>query len=175
MAYSDTSINIRFVKDSAVVKLDDVIRIVKNLEDRVFEVTYTDNGDSLVHKAYEMTRDNVCDYVYLLLKNITMDEDGYQSIQLDLPAMPRLLVSVSKLQDTYHRDHFLELIENSLSMIDKVEKLSIKKPVEKKASKKDCSSYSCDVHTTAGCCEFKKNSLYNFPELPNSPVHRYFS
>ena len=175
MAYSDTSLTIHLVKNLANEKLDDTVRIVKNLEDSVFELTFKDNGDPVTHKAYEMTRDNLCDYVYFLLKNLSMDEDGYQSVQLSLPAMPRMIVSASKLQDTYYREHFLELIENSLSMLDKVEKLSIKKPVEKKQSSYDaCSRNNCDVHTSRGCCELKMNSRDSWPDLPKSPVHSYF-
>jgi len=172
MAYSDTCITFHLVKDKNAVSLDDTICIVKNLEDRVFEITYKDNGDPVTHKAYEMSRDNICDYVYLLLKTLTLDEDGYQLIQFSLPAMPRILISVSKLQDTYYREHFLELVENSLSMIDKVERLSIKKPVEKKAYNSACGS--CDYHTNHGCCEFKMNTKHSVPHLPESPVHRYF-
>ena len=158
MAYSDTSIVIHLVKDLANKSLDDTVSIRKNLEDSVFELTFKDNGDPLVHNAYEMTRDNVCDYVYLLLKNMTLDEDGYQSIQLSLPAMPRLIVSSSKMSNTYYRDHFLELIENSLSMLDKVEKLSIKKPDDKNLQPSCCSSSSP--------CKRKK-----FQDLPS---HTYF-
>jgi hypothetical protein len=159
MAYSDTSIVIHLVKDTNAVNLDDTIRIVKNLDDSVFEITFKDNDDSLVHHAYQMTRDNVCDYVYFLLKNLTLDEDGYQSFQVDLPAMPRVLVSASNLRDDYYREHFLELIENGLSMLDKVEKLSIKKPSEKKSSKAPCNNCHCG---------------YSLPKLPESPIHRYF-
>jgi len=173
MAYSDTSITIHLVKNLANEKLDDTVRIVKNLEDSIFELTFKDNGDPLTHKVYEMTRDNVCDYVYLLLKNLTLDEDGYQSIQLSLPAMPRMIVSASKLQDLYYREHFLELIENSLSMLDKVEKLSIKKPLEKPVNKNTsnnaepmCANYNCN--------RFASNCRSNLPELPKSPIHSYF-
>ena len=168
MAYSDTSIIIHLIKDSKVATLDDTVRIVKNLEDRSFDVTYKDNGDPLVHKAYQMTRDNVCDYVYLLLKSLTLDEDGYEKFQFSLPAMPRFLISASNMRDPSYRDHFLELIENSLSMIDKVEKLSIKKPEEKKCSYRNV-CYS-DLHSSC-CLEVKRNSA---PNLPESPVHRYF-
>lgn len=174
MAYSDSSIIIHLVKDTTTVALDDTVRIVKNLEDNAFELTFKDNGDPLTHKAYQMTRDNICDYVYLLLKNLTLDEDGYQNIQLSLPAMPRMIVSASKLQDTYYREHFLELVENSLSMLDKVEKLSIKNPVEKKSSYPSCSRHYCDSHTSAGCCEVKMNCKNSWPELPKSPIHSYF-
>jgi len=168
MAYSDTSIGIHLIKDSKKVGLDDTIRIVKNLEDRSFDVTYKDNGDPLVHKAYQMTRDNVCDYVFLLLKSLTVDEDSYEKVQFSLPAMPRFLISASNLRDSYYRDHFLELIENSLSMIDKVEKLTIKKPEEKKCSYRN--ACYADLHSPC-CVEVKKNSV---PNLPESPVHRYF-
>jgi hypothetical protein len=173
MAYSDTSIIIHLVKNNATPTLDDTVRIVKNLEDSVFEITYKDNGDPVVHKAYHMTRDNVCDYVFLLLKNLTLDEDGYQNFQIDVPAMPRVLVSASNMKDTYYRDHFLELVENGLSMLDKVEKLSIKKPVEKKVSSAP-SNRMRDCCPSSGCCDPKMNSRYSFPDLPESPVHRYF-
>jgi hypothetical protein len=175
MAYSDTSIGIHLVKNLANEKLDDTVRIVKNLEDSAFELTFKDNGDPVIHKAYQMTRDNVCDYIHLLLKNLSMDEDGYQSIQFSLPAMPRMIVTASNLEDTYYRDHFLELVENSLTMLDKVEKLSIKKPVEKKQdSYPVCSRHNCDLHTSSGCCEIKMNTRNSFPELPKSPNHTYF-
>ena len=176
MAYSDTSITIHLVKDRTNEKLDDTIRIVKNLEDNVFEVTYRDNGDPLMHKVHSMTRDNVSDYLYYLLKNLTLDEDGYQHIQFSLPAMPRVLVSASRLTDTCYREHFLELIESSLGLLDKIEKLSIKKPVENTnkfsythyeslgSSEKNRCAYSS--------CASKCNST--LPNLPASPDHRYF-
>jgi len=173
MAYSDTSISIHLVKDKNNLNLDDTIRVVKNLEDNTFEVTYKDNGDPLMHKMHCMTRDNVSDYVYYLLKNITLDEDGYQHIQFSLPAMPRVLVSASRLNDTYYRDHFLELVENSLGLIDKVEKLTIKKPVEK-TSKVSCNSYNYLGPREKDRCEYSCRSNSSLPNLPASPDHRYF-
>jgi hypothetical protein len=174
MAYSDSSIIIHLVKDTTTLALDDTVRIVKNLEDSAFELTFKDNGDPLTHKVYEMTRDNVCDYVYLLLKNLSLDEDGYQNIQLSLPAMPRMIITASKLQDLYYREHFLELIENSLSMLDKVEKLSIKKPVEKNTACNNllptCSNHHCS-HPAYRCNDKSRN---DWPELPKSPIHSYF-
>jgi hypothetical protein len=173
MAYSDSSIIIHLVKNLANEKLDDTVRIVKNLEDSMFELTFKDNGDPLTHKVYEMSRDNVCDYVYLLLKNLALDEDGYQSIQLSLPAMPRMIVSASKLQDTYYSEHFLELIENSLSMLDKVEVLRIKKPVEKPVNK-NVSNNTEPMCGKCNCDGFASNYRSNWPELPKSPIHSYF-
>lgn len=164
MAYSDTCITIHLVKDLKAAALDDTICIKKNLEDRVFELTFKDKSDPLIHTAHEMTRDNVCDYVYLLLKNLTMDEDGYKSIQFSMPAMPRVIVSTSNLHDLYYRQHFLELIENSLTMIDKVEKQTIKKP-----QNTTCSSSNDSCRFQPSCCTTKNSSDYGLP-----PVHRYF-
>lgn len=151
MVNSDTSIVIHLVKNIDEEKLDDVVKIKKNFADNDFELTYKDGGEELCHKAYYLSRDHVADYVYLLLKNQYMDEDGYESIQISVPAMPRILVSASKMSDISYREHFLELVEYSLGMLDRVEKLSIEKP------KKTC-------RTATG-----------YPDLPSSPVHRYFS
>jgi len=174
MAYSDSSIVIHLVKHTATPNLDDVVRIVKNLDTSDFELTFKDNGDPLKQRAYGMTRDHICDYTYMLLKNLTMDEDGYEKIQLSLPAMPRLIVTASKLRKAYYREHFLELVENSLSMLDKVEGLNIKKPVEEKmnnttptCSDCNCNIYSCSVGNTSN-----RENLPYFPE--STRIHRYF-
>lgn len=181
MSYSDTSIVIHLLKDATNTTLDDTVRIVKNLGDSVFEVIYKDCDNSLdgnkhlVHKAYEMTRDNVCNYVYLLLKNLVFDEDSYEQIQFSLPAMPRVLINVSNLKDPYYREHFLELVESGLSMLDKVEKLNIKKPSEKKNSDcKNCQKMCYNASNSAydSYCTPKRNLAH--PDLPASPIHRYF-
>lgn len=179
MAYSDTNISIHLVKDVAVTSLDDTVKIVKNLDDNMFELTYTDKGDPLVHKVHYMTRDDVCDYVYNLFMNFTLDEDGYQLIQFSLPAMPRVMVSGSKLKDASYREHFLELIEYGLGLLDKVEKVVIKKPSEKKTtSRSNCEgacyntpepAYCLRSSTTSPCCSKNKNTVFT-----DMPCHRYF-
>jgi hypothetical protein len=37
-------------------------------------------------------------YLYILLKNQFLDEEGYQKLQLSLPAMPRMIVSGDKFK-----------------------------------------------------------------------------
>jgi len=174
MAYSDSSIVIHLVKHTATPNLDDVVRIVKNLDTSDFELTFKDNGDPLKQRAYGMTRDHICDYAYMLLKNLTMDEDGYEKIQLSLPAMPRVILTTSKLRDTYYRDHFLELVENSLSMLDKVEGLNIKKPLEKKMNNTTptCSDCNCNMYS---CSTPGNSNREDMPYLSESArIHRYF-
>jgi len=158
MSYSDTSIVIHLVKDKSNLMLDDTIRIVKNLTDDVFELTYKDNGESLKHKLNNMTGSHIVDYVYLLLKNLTLDEDGYYSLQVSVPAMPRVIVTASKLKDEYYRDHFLELVETGLDMLSKACKLNTKKSEENPVQVK---------------CNNRNNCCY-WPNLPVSPDHRYF-
>jgi hypothetical protein len=176
MAYSDTFITIHLVKDLKAPALDDTVCIKKNLEDSVFEVTFKDNGEPLMHRAHEMTRDNVCDYVYLLLKNLTMDEDGYKSIQVSLPAMPRLIMSTSNLHELYYRQHFLELVENGLNIIDKVEKLPVKKVSEKKTEAKAnlCSSTNDSCRFRNSCCTSSNCREDDVPNPLASPIYRYF-
>jgi hypothetical protein len=58
--------------------------------------------------------------LYMLFKNQALDEEGYKSVQLTLPAMPRVIVSGEKFKDLYYREHFLELIGNSLDMLENV-------------------------------------------------------
>jgi hypothetical protein len=68
----------------------------------------------------------VIDHFYLTFKNLTLDEDNFYQIQLNLPAMPPILLSVKNLTDLYYRDHLLELVENGLDNLDVLEKVDVK-------------------------------------------------
>lgn len=63
-------------------------------------------------------RYEVVDHMYLVLKNQGMDDDGFESVQFNLPAMPSMLVRVSRFNEIYYREHLLELIENALDCLD---------------------------------------------------------
>jgi hypothetical protein len=89
---------------------------------------YTDSHDvnKQVHKLHSLYRQRVLDHVYLTLKNLTLDEDNFYQIQLNMPAMPPVLVSVDNLTDLYYREHLLELVENGLDNLDVLEKVDMK-------------------------------------------------
>jgi len=127
MAYSQTSIEIHLINDDASKKADDLIRIRKNFETNEFEIIYRDqnNGETITHEVTGLYRQRVIEYLYILFKNQALDEEGYKSVQLTLPALPRLIVSGDKFKDLYYREHFLEAVETGLDLLDTTE--SIKK------------------------------------------------
>jgi len=103
-------------------KGDDIVIISKNLKLGDFDITYKDqnNGNPLTHIVNGLYRARVMDYLYMLFKNLALDEEPYESVQLTFPAMPRIIVSSDKLKDLYYREHFLELVANSLDTLENV-------------------------------------------------------
>jgi hypothetical protein len=127
-AYSPYSVELMFIRSSgANSSTDDTMRVRKNFETGEFEMLYTDSfqAKKTVHKLHSLYRQRVVDHFYLTFKNMTMDEDGFYQLQLNLPAMPPILVSVENLKDLYYRDHLLELVENGLDNLDVLEKSSV--------------------------------------------------
>lgn len=129
MAYSDTSIYIHLINSDSSKGCDDTIRIRKNYETNEFDIIYRDqnNGEPITHEVTGLYRARVIDYIYMLLKNQSLDEEAYKSVQLTLPALPRIIVSGDKFKDLYYREHFLEAVGTGLDLLDNTE--SVKKVV----------------------------------------------
>lgn len=122
MTYSDTSIMIHLINNDEIHVDDDTVTIRKNLDTCDFDITYKDqnNGTPITQIARGLYRQRVIDYLYMLFKNQALDEVSYKSIQVTLPAMPRIIVSGDKFRDLYYREHFLELITKSLDTLENV-------------------------------------------------------
>jgi hypothetical protein len=120
MAYSDTSIVIHLINNTNQHTADDTVTIRKNLDTGDFEIVYKDqnSGSPIAHVLTGLYRARVMDYLYMLFKNQALDEEAYKNVQLTLPAMPRIIVSGDKFKDLYYREHFLELIGNSLDNLE---------------------------------------------------------
>ena len=120
MAYSDTSIRIHLINNEETKNGDDVVVIRKNFDTNEFEITYRDqnNGDPITHEVTGLYRARVLEYLYTLFKNQSLDEEGYKSVQLTLPALPRMIVSGEKFKDLYYREHFLEAVGTGLDLLD---------------------------------------------------------
>jgi hypothetical protein len=162
MAYSDTSIYIHLIHNDKKALSDDTVKIVKNYETGDFDITFTDQNDGscpVVHKAHGLYRARVVDYLYMLFKNQALDEEGYKSIQLTPPAMPRIIVAGEKMKDLYYREHFLELLGTSLDLLENVSN------VQKKAS------YIAPVYD--GADDDVAYSNYTTPRGPR-PQHLFF-
>ncbi len=122
MSYSDTSIKIHLISHDGNHQDDDTVTIRKKLDTCDFDITYKDqnNGTPITQIASGLYHQRVIDYLYMLFKNQALDEESYKSIQVTLPAMPRIIVSGDKFKDLYYREHFLELIGKSLDTLENV-------------------------------------------------------
>ena len=111
-------IELRFIRNTSSSE-DDRIIIRKNLDTNDYNLTYMDpnEGNPITHKLKGLYRQQVVDHMYLLLKNQYIDEEGFEQIQFSMPAMPRLIVAASQLREVYYRDHFCELVSNSLDLL----------------------------------------------------------
>ena len=129
MAYSDTSIRIHLINSDASKNADDTITIRKNFDTNEFDIVYRDqnNGEPVTHEVSGLYRARVLDYLYMLFKNQALDEEGYKSVQLTLPALPRLIVSGDKFKDLYYREHFLEAVGTGLDLLDNTESIKVPK------------------------------------------------
>ena len=122
MALTTSSVKIHLINNMDNGNLDDSIVIKKNALDKSYSVTYSDqnNGSPVKHLVTGLHRDNLEDYVYMILKNQSIDEDGYKYIQVTAPAMPRVLVSGSLMKEVYYREHMIEMLGTSLDLLEKV-------------------------------------------------------
>jgi hypothetical protein len=127
--------SIRFIRDTAQSNTDDVMSIRKNFQDGEFVLTYNDenNGSPVTHTISFGCRMDLVNHLYLTLKNQAMDDDGFKSVQFSLPAMPRILVSIDRFREAYYREHFLDLLENGLDTLDRVETTSALQKARQKA------------------------------------------
>ena len=108
-------------------KNDDRILIRKNFATNEFVLTYIDptpsaKGTPTKERIVGMYHAQVMEYIYMLLKNQYIDEEKYKQLQISLPAMPSMILSVDKLSDLYYRDHLQELISFGLDTLDNASK-----------------------------------------------------
>lgn len=130
-----STMSMRFIRDTSQSNTDDVMSIRKNFQDGEFVLTYNDenNGSPVTHTISFGCRMDLVNHLYLTLKNQAMDDDGFKSVQFSLPAMPRILVSIDRFREAYYREHFLDLLENGLDTLDRVETTSALQKAREKA------------------------------------------
>ena len=124
--YTSCCLQIVMIKKSNDSSLDDQITIRKNLDLNEFEVTMKDmnEGDKVTHRLEGTTKDTVMKYLYHLLKNFSLDDDGYQSIQVNVPLMPRVLFTGASLKDLYVREHLQDVLNLGLDLVEDVTKVT---------------------------------------------------
>ena len=131
--YSQLHVVLTFIRKNSAADAsnDDRLTIRKNLDTNDFEIIYRDANEGLglcqkgavIHKLSGMYRERVLEHVYLLLKNQYLDTDGFAEIQLDMPAMPRVLLKAESMYDLYYRDHIYELVGAALDNLENGERI----------------------------------------------------
>lgn len=117
---SSTAIHFHLIKnDSQSASKDDLIEIRQELETGEFTVKFREYnfGNQMTHFLSNLSYRQVQDYIYTFIKNQSLDEDGYESIQMNLPCQPTMVVSVEKMKELYYRDHFLESVSDALATL----------------------------------------------------------
>jgi hypothetical protein len=120
MAYTDTCVEIRFINDMSNSSSDDKIVIRRDLYEGFYDLVYTDNnnGKPITFNLTTDKRGDIMQYMYLLFKNQSLDEEAPCKVQVNIPSMPRVIVSGDKFQGLYYREHFSELIDSGLDFMD---------------------------------------------------------
>ena len=126
--YSRLSITMRFIRNDSEGKpnTDDTLRIRKNLTTGDFDIKYKDANDGVstkthgqvLHTMVGLGHARVLRHVYLLMKNQYLDVQGFSQIQIDVPAMPRILLDASSMSDLYYREHVCELIAAAMENLE---------------------------------------------------------
>jgi hypothetical protein len=116
------SVTLRFIRDTATdsSKMDDILRITPsssvNPELSAFVVKFSP-AKSFAPGSYEnqvsWNHEQVYEYVSSLLMLLTLDNDPFKSVQLDLPLAPSLLFEVSKLSERI--PHILRMLYTTLT------------------------------------------------------------
>ena len=123
--YTSCSLQIVMIKKTSDSSQDDQITVRKNLNLNEFEITMKDMnaGDKVTHRLEGTNKNMVMRYLYHLLKNFSLDDDGYENIQVNVPLMPRVLFTAVSLKDLYVREHLEDLLNLGLDLVEDVTKV----------------------------------------------------
>ena len=105
----------RMIRANSLPNDDDHIVIRKDLDQGNFTLRYTDtnagtNNSIISQITTSMTYDHVVEHMRVCVKSIALDEEGFIKVQIDIPGMPRMLLSVDKLREVYYRDHIVDMV-----------------------------------------------------------------
>ena len=118
------SISIVFINSIGDEKKDDRVTITRDDGYNGYNVRYLERSGYAKAKAttlYSLGRKQVEDYVYSVLKNLAIDEQPCESVQVNVPVMPRVLFSVDRLKDDSTRRHVTDMVCDNLEYLDYLE------------------------------------------------------
>jgi hypothetical protein len=91
-----SSINIILIRNMNNKKKDDSIRILPTSTEGVVNLRYQDSVNESNHEL-RLTNDELCHYFVSLFHVMSYDTDPFDSIQVNCPAFPCILLSVKDL------------------------------------------------------------------------------
>lgn len=98
-------------------KSDDHIRIVPVVGNpKQFQVTYADHGDcdcNIMKYSFTASAQGVREYLETTLNLLLKDDEPFQRLQFNLPAYPRIMVDLKKIQDA----EFMESIWHAIASV----------------------------------------------------------
>ncbi len=112
---------IRLIRDTKDYQQDDVIRI-EPIQTGKYQVELETAGCGQVNTQQKknylkgMSFQIVQNYVKTLLTLLPIDDDAYNSVQIDMPCMPAILITTDKL----HCDCLTETIMNYMNSIESI-------------------------------------------------------
>ena len=123
------------IYDDSNKKEDNVINIRKNFDTNEYHILYMDpnGGKPLIHQLTGFYHQKVLDYIYYLMKNQYIDEEGFSQFQLNMPGLPSMIVSGEKFKDVYYRDHFYDMVGFALEMLENAVSVPLPTPRSKTA------------------------------------------
>ena len=89
------SIEIRVIRNNDDSACDDVIKI--NPSDNTFNITYKDRHSNLNMKTYLVGSNGVIQYLKMMLRLLSIDEEPFEQVQFNIPCLPAIMVSPSEL------------------------------------------------------------------------------
>ena len=106
-----------FITRNGNSKSDDQIRIVPVVDNpKQFQVTYADHGDcdsNIMKYSFTASAQGVLEYLETTMNLLQKDDMPFKQLQFNLPAYPRIMVDLEKLQD----EEFMETIWRAIASL----------------------------------------------------------
>ena len=114
-AFSKThsAISLNLIRNVSSKKSDDTITIRPTFTEGVVHLLYKDSVNDSKHEV-RLTNDELCHYFVSLFHVMSYDTDPFESVQVNCPAFPCVLLSVKDLGDESLRMRLQSMIQLTL-------------------------------------------------------------
>ncbi len=131
---SSNRLSIQFIRNVNKTKSDDSA-IIENIDVDKFQIIYT---DAEVNRKMSFSTDGagVFRWIRRTLNLLESDADPFQCIQLNVPAMPSILLRVADIHSNYHT--ILDAVEFYLDIIAKQHAAQPSTPQSQRINSQEC-------------------------------------